>query len=305
MRMQRVNLGAVDMNLLVALDALLAEQSVTRAARRVGLTQPAMSHALSRLRELLGDPLFVRTRAGMEPTARALALAPTLSRSLADIERAIAEPPRFEPAIAKRVFSIATTDYTEFILLPSLVPRLVREAPGVDLHVRNAPNGLSELEQGTLDVVIRPSLAATKAGIHSEPLFEERFVCVVRRGHPLAKRKLTLDRYCRAAHVLVSPHGPRSGFVDEQLEKVGRSRRVSLVLQHFLVAPHVIASTDLIATVGERIARAFERMLGLAVLALPLEVPPLALSQFWHERQQHDPALLWLRGELRAATQES
>lgn len=297
--MHGVHLSGIDMNLLVALDAMLVERSVTRAAKKIGLTQPAMSHALSRLRQLFDDPLFVRSSAGMQPTPRALAVAAPLSRALAEIHSVVARPPAFDPATAKRSFTLATSDYMQLVLLPKLIERLSKIAPGVDLQVRDVPVSLDGLADGTLDLVVRPALTEPRTGLFSEAVFRERFVCVMRRGHPLSRKKLTLDRYCAAKHVLVAPFGATSGSVDEELARKGLARRVALVVPHFLVAPHVVASSDLVVTLGEQMARAMQKMLPLHVVDPPLAVPMKTMTQLWHERQGHDPAHAWLRREVR------
>ena len=302
--MQAVHLAGIDMNLLVALHALLTERSVTRAASRIGLTQPAMSHALARLRQLLGDPLFVRTQSGMEPTVRALGMAPILSRALGELQRALAEPPHFAPQSASRTFTISTSDYMEFVLWPTFVARVARAAPHVALH-SGLRSGLEGLAAGAIDIALRPMPDIPKSGLHAEPIFEDRFVCLVRRGHPLARGKLTLDRYCAASHLLISPTGSSSGgIVDEQLARLHRSRRVGLMVQSFMVAPHVVAATDLIITLPAAMARKFSALLPLVQLEPPLRLPGLTMAQLWHERQAHDPALVWLRQELRLAAQE-
>ena len=298
--MHTMHLAGIDMNLLVVLDALLLERSVTRAAARVGLSQPALSHALARLRELLADPLFVRTPRGMEPTARALALAPVLTRALADLQRAIAEPPRFEPATSTRKFTISTSDYMELVLLPTLVARVARAAPHVALQ-SGVRKGLEGLADGSIDLALRPLPRESRPGLHHEEIFRDRFVCLLRRGHPLTRGRLTLERYCAASHIMIAPGGTNTGgVVDEQLAQLGKQRRVALVLQQFLIAPHVVAASDLVVTVAETMALTFTRLLPLQILTPPLALPSLTMTQLWHERQAHDPALQWLRDELRA-----
>jgi DNA-binding transcriptional LysR family regulator len=300
--MNGVHLGSVDLNLLVALDALLAERNVTRAAARVGITQSAMSHTLARLRALFDDEILVRGAGGMVATTRAAALGEVVGRALADIAGALAPPRPFDPRTAEGRVTIGTSDYCELVLLPKLFRRLADEAPGLDLRVIAVDGGFAApLASGRLDLVIAPLRAEEEApGIRARRLFDERFVCVVRRDHPLAHRRLTLARFAAASHAMIAPRGTEGGPVDDALAKLGYERRVAVAVPHFLVAPYLVASSDVILTLAERVARVVAEPLGLAVLAPPRE---LALTGFtasaiWHERTQADPALAWVRGVL-------
>ena len=303
-RAHELSLAGIDLNLLVVLDALLAERHVTRAARRVGLTQSAASHALARLRALLDDPVLVRGPGGqMVPTDRAAALAPRLRRALDDLATALRGEPAFDPATARRTFRIATSDYAELILLPPLVARLARDAPGIDLELTQIPEDPAALlAAGEIDGAIGVWRdRAWAAGIYQKRLFDDDFRCVVRAGHPLARRRLTLARFLELGHVLIAPRGTRGGFVDEALERLGERRRIAVMIPHFLVAPHVIAASDLVITLPARVARAFAGPFDLAVLAPPLELPGFTTALVWHERAHHDPGQRWLRDALVAA----
>jgi len=297
--MHDVHLGSVDLNLLVALDALLAERSVTRAAARTGITQSAMSHALARLRTLTEDELLVRGQGGMVPTMRGEALALPVRRALGEIALALAPPPAFDPATAKGKIRIGTSDYGELILLPRLVPRLAREAPGIDLRVLSLLDDLSTpLASGAIDLAIAPLHPdEERSGIYARKLFDERFVCVVRQGHPLADKRLTLARYAAASHALISPRGREGGYVDDALARLGMQRRVAVAVPHFLIAPHLAASSDLLLTLAARIADVLARPLGLAVLATPpeLRLEGFTMSIVWHQRTHEAPAQRWLR----------
>lgn len=299
-RVPGVNLGAVDLNLLVALDALLTERSTTRAAARLRLTQPALSRALGRLRRLFDDPLLVRGPRGLVPTQRAVELADPVRRVLAEIERVVAHTPRFDPASAQRTFRLAMIDFAEMVLLPPLLTRLAREAPAVDVDVRALYTGAYEaLEQGQLDGAVGVFVDTPPAGISRRKLFDERFVCVARAGHPALARPLTLERYAALDHVVIVPRGLKDrGFADEALAKHGLARRITLRVPHFLVAPHVVASTDLVITLSERVARRFATLLPLVIVEPPLELPRFSVHLIWHERQQSDPANAWLREVL-------
>ncbi len=298
--MQDVNLAGVDLNLLVVLDALLDERHVTRAARRVGLSQPATSHALARLRALLDDPLLVRGPGGqMVPTPRAEALAPRLRDALHGVAAALADEAPFDPATARRSFRIATGDYAEFVILPALMARLAREAPGIDVWVVSGGDDHDAIAAGAVDVAIAPRRAsAAPAGIYTQRLFDETFTCLVRRGHPAASQRLTLARYEALAHLMIAPRGTPGSLVDDALTAVGRRRRVALAVPHFMVAPYVVASTDLVVTLASRIARVIAAPLQLVALPPPLDLPGFTMSMWWHERRQHDPAHRWLRAAI-------
>jgi DNA-binding transcriptional LysR family regulator len=297
--MQPLHLASLDLNLLVALDALLEERNVTRAARRTGLSQSAMSHALARLRSLVGDPLLVRGKGGMVATARAETLALPIRRALEGIILALQPPEPFMPKTARLAVRIATSDYGELVLLPKLVRRLEREAPHVDLRlVPHTGDSVGPLVDGAVDLIVAPIRQADEAqGVLAKKLFDERFVCTVRRGHPLSKKKLTLARFAAASHALIAPRGREGSLADESLSRMGLSRRVALTLPHFLVAPHVVAASDLVLILAARVAAQLAKPLGLVVLPPPKELglSGFRVSAIWHERTQHDPAHRWVR----------
>ena len=296
-----VDLAGLDLNALVVLDALLDERHVTRAASRLGRTQSAVSHALANLRETFGDPLLVRgPGGGLVATARAEAIAPALRRALDGVKQAIRGEPRFDPQTARRSFRIATGDYQELVLLPRLVARLAAEAPGIDLWMVPIAEELAPaLAAGEVDLALGVWRApAWPAGIYQRRLFDEDFRCVVRAGHPAASQRLTLARFCELNHLLVAPRGTPGSYVDERLAELGRTRRVAVRVPHFLIAPHVIAASDLVVTIATRLARLYAEPLGLELLAPPLEVPPFTVSMAWHERAHHDPGHRWLRDRL-------
>ena len=286
----------MDLNLLLCLHALLEERSVSRAAVRAGLSQPAMSRALARLRDHLDDALLVRNGRGMSATRRAEALALPLRALLGDLDGLLGNRPTFTPASAERVFRIGTADYGAAVLIPPLLARVAREAPGVVVEVHPVPDDVGgALESGRLDVAVIPRRAAI-AGLVWRHLFAEHFVCVVRGGHPRAGRKpLTLDDFCALGHIVVVPSGRPGSPVDDALARRGRKRHVVLRLPSFLVAPMVVASSDLVVTTPARLAERF------AGLPLVTHVPPLAIPGFrvalgWHERHRGEPGHVWFRG---------
>lgn len=289
-----MRLAGIDLNLLTALDALLVTQSVTRAAKELGRTQPAVSHALRRLRELLGDELLVRTPRGMQATPRGHELRPAVRAALEAAEVVLQAAPVFDPARAERTFAVAMADQASFLLLPPLYERLTREAPGVKIEVRPGLQGLGD----DIDLAIgvfrdRP------AGVRDEPLFEEQFACVIRRGSAASRGPFDLKRYLALPHLLIAPRGLPGSPLDDALARAGQRRRVVLTVPHFLVAPHVIASTDLVWTAPAGLARAFAH-LPLAVREPPFRLDGFTVSMRWHARLDRDPGLAWLRGMLHA-----
>ena len=303
--MHDVHIAAFDLNLLVAFDALWTERHVTRAARRIGLTQSAMSHALGRLRAQFEDPLFRRTARGLVPTARAHGLAPAVTEALALVRRAVDREPRFEPASLQRTFTIGTSDYGELVILPELMARLRRQAPGVQLVVRPiAVRGERELLSGAHDLIlgVPPPQAED---VRSEVLFQDRFVSLLRARHPAARRTLTLERFVALPHVLISPQGEGDSVVDVALRAHKRQRRIVLRVPNFLAAPLVIAATDAIVTLPERVGRAVATQHHLVVRTPPLSLPGFAFSSFWHARVDGDVAHQWLRELIWAVARET
>jgi len=303
--MHDVHVRSLDLNLLRALDALLAEHSVTRAAARVGLSQSAMSHALGRLRAHLGDPLLVRTANGMQPTTRARALAAPLRATLAQLETLLRDEPAFEPATAHRTFALGVSDFEALTVIQPLLARLRRDAPNVDLRLSwPAPGRVPELlGSGELDMVLKPldERDAAECMVHQR-LFRERFVVVARRDNPLVAKRLTLKRYAEAPHALVAPGGTPRGRVDDVLAEHGLTRRIVVTLPHFLVVPHLIAGSDLLVTLPERVAQVLAPRLDLVLRPLPLSLGEFGVDALWHARSHLDPAHRYLRGLLREVT---
>jgi DNA-binding transcriptional LysR family regulator len=298
-----MNLSAVDLNLLVALDALLTERHVSRAAARVGLTQPAMSNALARLRRVLGDPLFVRTPEGMRPTPRAEALAGPLGEALRTVRERVLRQDKFDPATAQRTFGIATQDYEQLVLLPAVTARLAREAPGIRLQVTTPSERLPvlDLSQGKIDIMIGVH-QATPAGLMRQTLMTDEFLCVVADG-PDAPTKLTLKSYAAMDHLLISPYGGMTGYVDEALAKAGLARQVKLAVPDFALAPWLLLKTPYVLTMPERAARQLAIHLPLRLLPPPVVVPAFTEYMFWHERTHTDPAHKWLRQVIKDAAE--
>ncbi|MBT8451527.1 MAG: LysR family transcriptional regulator [Deltaproteobacteria bacterium] len=299
-------LQRIDLNLLVALDALARERSVTKAAERAGVTQSAMSHTLRRLRELFDDPLLVRGRGGMVLTPRAEALAVPLRSGLVSLARTLAEPAAFEPEDARRTFRIVSPDLFDALVLPTLLQRLGRDAPSVDLAVVPMPKRLSDsLETGDVDLAIYPVLldpepfdlgTQVDAELQSRTLFRDSFRCFVRSDHPSlgGRRKLTLKAFTSLNHVLVSPGGEGAGLVDRILRAEGLERRIALRVPHFATALEVIAQSDLLLTAPSSLGRCPSAS-ALASRPAPLDIPEHAITMIWHPRFTEDPAHRWLR----------
>jgi DNA-binding transcriptional LysR family regulator len=294
-----MNLFALNLNLLPILDALLGERSVSGAGRRLGMSQPAVSSALAQLRVLFDDELFVRSGNAMVPTERALSLAAPLRSALITLADALAPSATFEPKTLRRSFVIVTTDFVAFVLLPRLLARLEREAPGIELQIRAWPHHRvsPELDRGDADLML---------GFYSDlpprhfdqVLFEDRFVCAVRKGHPRVKGKLSLSSYLELSHVLVSHDREARGVVDEALGERGLERRIGLRVSHFLLVPPILAETNYVAALSELIARPFARRLPLQVLPSPVPLPVAYVRQVWHARTHNSPAHVWLRATI-------
>lgn len=287
------DIKALDLNLLKALDALMETRSVTRAAERLGLSQPAVSGMLTRLREAFGDPLFLRTQRGVIPTPRAEALASPLRQALVDLQ-ALLTPETFDPARSMMVLTVAATDYAQKAVLVPLVRALRHQAPGIRISIRSIdlPTLPQRMESGALDMaLITPDMALET--MRSRALFEEQYVCILRQGHPAAGAPLDLDRFCALDHALMSHDGSRfRGATDASLEEIGRSRRVVAVAPSFLVLIDLVRQSDLVAVVP---ARLVSDVSGLTVRQPPIRIPGFTKILTWHERLQNDPAQKWLR----------
>jgi DNA-binding transcriptional LysR family regulator len=294
----------IDLNLLVALDVLLEEQNVTRAANRLALAQPTVSAMLARLRQLFDDPLFVRTQRGLLPTPRAQALAPALKEWLAEAEGMVAGE-AFNPATARFTASVSANDYIQSALLVPLVERLRREAPNMRLAVRGSElcHGTTPFANGDIDLCIATTSEIPSRDLPARLLYNEHYVCVVREGHPLAGTRVTLDQFCRFPHVTVSTtESEFTGPVDHALAQLGRERQVVISVPGFLILPAVLATDDLIAVVPERVVRG--RLDGLRIFTPPVAIPEFNVIALWHHRLHKDPAHRWLRGLVTETARE-
>jgi DNA-binding transcriptional LysR family regulator len=291
-----MELSEVDLNQLVLFQQLMVERRVSRVAENLGLTQPAVSNTLAKLRKQFGDELFVRTPAGMMPTPFAEQLAEPIGYALGMIHSGLNQHRAFDPATVKRAITVGMTDIGEIVFLPALVERLRREAPGIALNtVRNSATNLrDDMEAGKVDLAIGP-LPQLKAGFFQRRLFRQRYVCLFRQGHPLARRRLSLADFKAAEHLAVISAGTGHGQVDELIRRAGVERIVRLSIPHFVNVGHILQRTDLVATVTERLAESLQQPFALIHRPHPVELPEIAINVFWHARVHRSPAHQWLR----------
>lgn len=288
--------AAVDLNLLVALETLVEERNVTRAAARLGLTQSAMSHKLRRLREEFGDPLLVQGQKGMVATPAAERLLAPIRKGLREIRAALRTAEPFDPATSRRTFTVVTTDYAEFAILPKVLAYTTEHAPGVSATMREIwPGMFDALEDGSADLIVGPQLPPT-TGLVQRRIAEDGFMCAVRRGHPRVGKTLDLDTYLSLKHVLVSPNARSPvGLVDDVLAQRGLSREIAIRVPHFLGGPFIVGQSDLCMTGPRALLLHTRDILGLQLFEPPLELPPTRVFMVWHERASDDAGNLWLR----------
>ncbi|MBF8675736.1 LysR family transcriptional regulator [Pseudomonas fulva] len=290
-----MNLSKVDLNLFIVFDAIYTEANLTRAGQIVGITQPAVSNALSRLRETFNDPLFVRTAQGMVPTPMAQNIIGSVRSALALLRTSVQESRTFNPLQASKTFRISMTDLTEAVILPPLFQRLRRLAPGVliESFLCKRRETTKELAAGRLDFAIDAPLN-TDPQVRHIKLMQDRYVCALRQGHPQADKALSLDAYLGMTHIHISSRRNGLGYVDLALGKMGVQRKVALRSQHYLMASQVLQQTDMVMTVPERFARRHQ----LCYKPLPVEVPALETHLYWHESTDQDPANRWMREQI-------
>ncbi|HJV00186.1 MAG TPA: LysR family transcriptional regulator [Burkholderiaceae bacterium] len=296
-KMQQVDLSAIDLNLLKLFDALVRERSVTQAGLRLGLSQPAASRALGRLRTMLGDRLVVRGKLGLELTPRGDMLAGPVARLLEDA-RGIVAPAVFDPASASGRISIAAHDHLSLLVLAGLVARLERQAPALSLHIAQpAGDNVRLVERGEADLALG-IFESLPGSLYRRGLYTDTLVCVVRSGHPGVAGGLDLARFLALRHVAVTISGVGMSTVDAALAAKGLARHVALRVPHFLAGAMLVADSDMVLTLPGRLARRLVATLPLTLLALPLEVAPLSPAMIWHERLHGDPAHVWVRQQL-------
>jgi DNA-binding transcriptional LysR family regulator len=293
--MHEINLAQLDLNLLMALHALLEEQSVTRAGETLGLSQSATSHALNRLRKLLDDPLLVRTSQGMIPTPRAENLLEPLRQILSDIKQLI-QTPTFDLKTAQGTIQIVATDYATVVILPTVLKRVAEEAPHLDIECHHwREDTLEQLRHGAIDLALGGQDPPNSNEFNFQQLFIEDFVSIVRADHPVTLSEFTVEAFLAWPHALITVTNSRMGYIDTVLEKLGVKRRILLRLPHFLSAPLIVAKTDLILTLPRRLAMLFAEFANLSLLDPPIKLDEFSYIQVWHQRRQHEPMHIWLR----------
>ena len=311
------NFRTLDLNLLRVFDEVMVERSLTRAARNLSLTQPAVSNALRRLRDALGDELVSRDGQGMAPTPRALALWPTVRQALSQLQSSLSLS-SFEPATATTTFVLAMADATAAELMPGLIDILERQAPSVAMRVvpltTRDPRGLLDDGQADLavghfpsvvaDLVVRAQSAEAVSFAHQR-LYDGQYVCVMRAGHPLARGPLTLDRFCAARHMLVSFSGRPFGFIDESLASLGRRRQIVLTVNQFFTAGRVVANSNLLTVLPQHFVSVTGIAEQLVLRPLPFDVAPVYVDAVWHSRMETQSAHLWLRQAIISASKKA
>ena len=288
-----MNLKETDLNLFIAFDVIYTEKNLTKAGQVLGITQPAVSNALSRLRELFGDDLFIRTSKGMIPTPVANQIIKDVRSALSLIQNTISETEKFDPSIAEMTFKISIGDSSEYRLLPLLIKELAEIAPKIKVETYLTPrkDAPRELASGTIDFSIDPP-------VHSDPhlkhekIYEEDYVMIVRKDHPiLSLKEITIEDYLKLSHIHISNRKTGLGHVDMALYRLGLSRDISLRAQHFLVAPYIVEQSDLAITT----TKGFAVDRDLAWRELPFESEPLILHLYWHEAKDSDPSTKWMK----------
>ncbi|MEH6560864.1 MAG: LysR family transcriptional regulator [Marinobacter sp.] len=287
-----------ELQLLYIFDAIMSERSVTRAAERLAMTQPAVSNAISRMRLIWNDPLFVRKGRNIEPTSYALSLWDQVGKPMFALTNAVSAT-QFDPVVSKRKFRVAVSDVIVEMIWPQLIELLEREAPGVDLHaVPYTPDGtLSALREAHVDLAVGV-LNHHDHSLRSTWLFENGYVLAMREDHSLAGKPITMDQFLAARHLLVSMSGDAHGFVDNYLDEKGQSRRIAATVNHFSIVPSILRQSDLIAAVPELISQDCGFVDGLWLGELPFPVDPTSLYLIWHARHDRDPSVIWIREQV-------
>jgi DNA-binding transcriptional LysR family regulator len=294
-----MDIRSVDLNLLVAFDSMVEHRSVTRAAEALGLSQPAMSAAVARLRVLFGDPLFVKTGREMRATPRANELAAPVRRIMDTLKTEILQSQAFDPQASTRTFTIITPDIGEINFLPSVLSRMATHAPNANLRTLSMPRHATQeaLESGGADLAVGYFPDLHKAGFYQQRLFRNELVCIVRKDHPTLKKTITLKAYLAASHAVVRPEG-REHVFEQFLHGRDLRRRVVVEIAHFMSLLPILTSTDLVATVPKDLADVCVRHAPIRILPCPIKAPAIEVHQFWHQRFHKEPANVWLRGVI-------
>lgn len=302
--MRQIDTMKYDLNLLLVFDAVNRERNVTRAGERLGLSQPAVSAALGRLRSLFQDPLFVRTSQGMQPTQRAKELVEPLSRALLIIEETVQKQAQFDPAGSQRRFNIMMMDIGEMEFLPRLLQRLRVIGSGISVEstqpaMMDGHDPVAAFEAGAIDMALGywPQLSASR-GFERRRLFTDSFACVIRKDHPVIRRTISAEQFTEATHVIVTTHGNTDGVIERALLQQGLRRRIVVRVPHFLAVPEIITNTDSVVTIPAGLAARLSKIYPLRVLSPPLTLNSFDVSVYWHVRFNNDPGLRWMKETL-------
>lgn len=293
-----MNYRELDLNLLMVLDALYEEGSVTAAAARLKISQPTVSFSLNKLRASLDDELFVRDGSGMRPTPFAQQIEEPVRKILGIVRQDLLRQRGFDPGTAQRSFAFSTSDIGELVFLPEIIACLRREAPGVTLRCLSLPpNELQEaLAEGVVDIALGYFPDLQGALIYQQKLFEHPFTCVVREGHPLIGDSLTPEQFVSLEHAVVEQKGRSQEIAERRMAELGIERRIILRSPHFMSIPLLVASSDIISVVPLAVGRAYSRIAPLKLVPPPFDIPVIELKQFWHRRLHADPGVVWMRG---------
>ena len=291
-----MNLRDMDLNLLVVFNQLLMDRRVSTTADKLGLSQPAVSNALKRLRVLLKDELFVRTARGMEPTPYALNLVEPMGYALGTLQNALNQRDSFDPATSERTFTLGLTDIGEIYFMPTLMETLSRVAPRIKISTlrHNSGHLNDDMASGTVDIAVG-LLPGLTTGFFQRRLFKQRYVCLFRQGHPTAHNPISLAQFKSLSHVGVTSANTGHGEVDDWMERKGIQRHIQLHVPHFVAVGHILQNSNLIATVPERFAQKCAEPFQLETSPLPFKLPEIAINLFWHAKYNREPANMWLR----------
>lgn len=293
-----MNFDGFDLNLLVAFNTLMLERNVTKAAALAGVSQPAMSAALARLRRVFDDPLFIRSAEGLLPTAKAQEMAISVADALGQVRHLMKPPEVFDPNDKQRSFTLGLTEYPLHVLLPALTKKLAALAPHCTIHVRDfidRDEVVALLDAGKIDIAVGVPPTKAENRILSQPLLRDDFVTLVGSDHPIAQKEMNLQAFLSLPHILVSPEGNRYGLVDQKLREQGLARNISLTLPTMFTVPDLLPGTDYVATVLSRVATTFANQDRFVMFNPPLELPAIPFDLLWHRRTQDSAAHLWLR----------
>jgi DNA-binding transcriptional LysR family regulator len=295
--MTSTDLRSVDLNLLLVLDELLRQRSLTVVAQRLAISQPSVSYSLRRLRDMFADELFVRAGGRMQPTAKALALSGPLGRIMAVVHAEILNPPDFDPRTSRRAFVINTTDIGEMVFMPPILSGLREFAPNATVDcVCLEPRDLgAAMSEGKIDLAIGYLPELSGGGIRVQSFFQHPFVCLVRQRHPNIGKVMTLRQYSEAQHIALVGEGHSQKKFETMIKKSGINRNIAFRSQHFMNIPFIVRDSDLVATVPKVIAVAFSHLPGLRSLWPPFSIPAIPIKQYWHQNVANDPAQIWLR----------